>query len=282
MAFRRSTGLRNKLLGKEINILSNPTFDSGTSGWSTSNAAIASVAGGYSNNAVEITNSSTVKGQLYQIVNVKVGREYKFDGYIKAGTSSVRLMIGTPTTPDLYYDSGVYSDNANWGHQVFYFEATDSQVQITVQLESTTSGDNGYADEMYLYDEASSIKEIFKNGKIKIYSGTQPASANDAPTGTLLVTITVNGTSQGISFNEASNGSISKNPTEVWSGTAVASGTAGWFRLQTYGDTESLSEADERIDGAIATSGAELNMSNTYISAGAVQTISVFDITINP
>lgn len=281
MAFRRSTGLRNKLLGKEINILSNPTFDSGTSGWSTTNATLASVAGGHSGNMAEVTNSSTSKGQMYQIVNVKVGREYRFDGYIKAGTSSVRLMIGTPTTPDLYYDSGVYADNANWGHQVYYFEATDSQVQITVQLESTTSGNNGYADGMYLYDEASSIKEIFKNGKIKIYSGTQPASANDAPTGTLLVTITVNGTSQGISFGEASNGSISKNPTEVWSGTAVASGTAGWFRLQTYGDTESLSEVDERIDGAIATSGAELNMSNTYISAGAVQTISVFDITIN-
>jgi hypothetical protein len=281
MAFRRSTGLRNKLLGKEINILSNPTFDSGTSGWSTTNATLASVAGGRSGNMAEITNSSTYKGQMYQIVNVKVGREYRFEGYIKAGTSSVRLMIGTPTTPDLYYDSGVYADNANWGHQVYYFEATDSQVQITVQLESTTSGDNGYVDELYLYDEASSIREIFKNGKIKIYSGTQPASANDAPTGTLLVTITVNGTSQGISFNEASNGTISKNPTEVWSGTAVASGTAGWFRLQTYGDTESLSEVDERIDGAIATSGAELNMSNTYIASGAVQTISVFDITIN-
>src|SRR3990167_5916230 len=35
-----------------------------------------------------------------------------------------------------------------------------------------------------------SFKDMFQNGKIEIYTGAQPATANAAVTGTLLVTIT--------------------------------------------------------------------------------------------
>lgn len=281
MAFRRSTGLRNKLLGVNQNILTNPAFETGTTGWSATNATLASVTGGVSGNCASITNSTTTGGVMYQDITVKVGREYRFEGYTKAGASNVVLKIGTPTTPNLYYESSANSTTASFTQYKTYFEASETTVRITIENQSTTSGDQSYADEMYLYDEASSVKEIFNKSVIKIYTGSQPASANDAPTGTLLVTISLNGTGNGISFGDASGGSISKSPTEVWSGTAVATGTAGYFRLQSYGDTESLSETDERIDGAIATSGAELNMSNTQIQSGAVQTISVFDISIS-
>jgi len=281
MSFRRSTGLRNKLLGVTQNILSNPTFESGTSGWSGTNATMQSVSGGKEGNALQITNSTDTNGIVYQDITAKVGREYRLDCYVKAGTSGVTLKIGTPSDNDKYYTSQEITDTANWTHLVYIFESEDDMLRVSFTLSSATSGDNAYVDEVNLYDNASSIKEIFNKSKLKIYTGTQPSSADDAPTGTLLVEITVNGTGQGLTFDDAVNGIIKKNSQEIWSGTAVATGTAGWFRLQSYNDPESLSETAERIDGAIATSGAELNMSNTTIEKDAVQTISLFQISID-
>lgn len=81
----------------------------------------------------------------------------------------------------------------------------------------------------------------------------------------------------------ASIGSISKLPAQVWQGTAVAAGTAGWFRIRAaVTDPGTLDSAAvvTRVDGAVATSGAELNMASTAISNGAVQTLSSFSISL--
>ena len=127
---------------------------------------------------------------------------------------------------------------------------------------------------------AHSIQDLFMDGFIKIYSGSQPTNADDAPTGTLLCTIYSDGSAAGLEFDDSASGTISKKSTETWTGTAVATGTAGWFRLQAVGDGGSSSSEDERIDGAIATSGAQLNMSSTSITSGAVQAVSTFQITL--
>ena len=281
MSFRRSTGLRNKLLGILSNKISNPTFESGVSGWSGTNADLTSVAGGESGNSLQITNNTTAAGVAYQDFNVIPDRVYLLDTYVKAGTSNITMDIGNSTTADKYYAGTEITDNSNWTHLQQFFIPDEETVRVSFTLSSTTSGDNAYVDECNAYDKASSIKDIFNGGILKIYTGVQPSSADDAPTGTLLVTITVNGTSQGITFDDAVGGVIKKNSSEIWSGTAVATGTAGWFRLQANDDPESLSSVAERIDGAIATSGAELNMSNTTIESGAVQTISLFQISID-
>lgn len=116
---------------------------------------------------------------------------------------------------------------------------------------------------------------------INIYSGSQPSSADDAATGTLLATIYSNGVSIGVTFDAPVAGAISKAAAETWSGTAGASGTAGWFRLYEATDVPSSSSTvNSRIDGNIATSGANMNMSNTFIASGAVQTVSTFTITL--
>ena len=83
----------------------------------------------------------------------------------------------------------------------------------------------------------------------------------------------------GLKFDAPANGSISKRAGQTWSGTAAASGSAGWFRL--YGPATDAGGADAagtklRYDGAIATSGAQLNVSSTSITKDAVQTISTF------
>lgn len=83
----------------------------------------------------------------------------------------------------------------------------------------------------------------------------------------------------GLTFGNTASGVISK--TGTWSGVAVATGTAGWFRLQgSATDAGSTSTTLLRLDGNISTSGANLNMSSTSITSGATSTIDQFDITM--
>jgi len=86
----------------------------------------------------------------------------------------------------------------------------------------------------------------------------------------------------GLRFAASSAGSITKAAAQTWSGTGVANGAAGWFRFKAAvvdGGGVDSTAAFIRMDGAVATSGAELNMSSTTIAAGAIQTISAFAIT---
>lgn len=87
----------------------------------------------------------------------------------------------------------------------------------------------------------------------------------------------------GLKWGDAATGVLVKDPSQTWQGTAAASGTAGWFRIEASendaGATDGL-EAVKRIDGSIATSGAEVNMPSTSIVALAVQTIASFSITL--
>lgn len=87
----------------------------------------------------------------------------------------------------------------------------------------------------------------------------------------------------GLLWDDASAGAITKRSTQTWSGVAVATGTAGWFRIEASvsdAGTEDTTESVLRVDGSVATSGAELNMTPTSITSGATQTISSFSITL--
>lgn len=87
----------------------------------------------------------------------------------------------------------------------------------------------------------------------------------------------------GLLWGNSAAGTLVKHPTQVWQGTAAATGTAGWFRFEaavTDAGTLDSSESIMRMDGAIATSGAELNMANTSFTISAVQTINSFSVTL--
>lgn len=134
---------------------------------------------------------------------------------------------------------------------------------------------------------SASFQDALVNGVIDIYSGAQPASADDAESGNKLLTITVGsgaftpGTAaNGINFADAVAGAIAKVAAEVWSGVAVATGTAGWFRFYANDKGTGASATAKRFDGSIATSGAQLNMSSTAITAGATTTIDSFTVTM--
>lgn len=85
----------------------------------------------------------------------------------------------------------------------------------------------------------------------------------------------------------AAAGIFTKDITQTWSGTVVGAGTqtAGWFRyVGSKADAQALDNASppafSRMDGAIATTGSQMNMSSTSLANGATVTLSTFSITI--
>ena len=83
----------------------------------------------------------------------------------------------------------------------------------------------------------------------------------------------------------AAAGVMTKDTTQTWSGTAVGAGTqtAGYFRYKSsVVDAGSLDSSAVflRMDGSIATSGSDLDMTSTSITYGALQTVSTFQFTI--
>lgn len=74
-------------------------------------------------------------------------------------------------------------------------------------------------------------------------------------------------------------GVISKSG-DTWSGVNLATGVSGYFRLVAPGDDATLSTTQVRLQGTCATSGAELNMSNTTLTISATTTIDTFAVTL--
>ena len=142
-------------------------------------------------------------------------------------------------------------------------------VRLSTGLRNNLAGTTGFA-------------ATFADGVIDIYTGTQPVSADAAISGTLLGRVTLNSgafaagsPANGLTFAAAANGAVSKSG--VWSFVGVNNGTAGWFRLKGNAlDNDGASTTLPRVDGSIATSGADLNLSNIAIAIGAPNTCDSF------
>lgn len=94
-------------------------------------------------------------------------------------------------------------------------------------------------------------------GRLRIFTGTQPASANDAATGTLLADVVL----ADPAFGAAATGTAAlTDPGPV---TGAAAGIAGWFRIL---DSDLVAV----MDGSVTATGAggDLTLSNTNIAAG--------------
>ena len=113
-----------------------------------------------------------------------------------------------------------------------------------------------------------SAKAALDSGRINIYAGAAPATADDAVGGaTLLCAITLNSTGTGILFDTAAvNGVLAKKPSETWSGAIAATGTAAWYRHVAAADDGTLSTTAPRLQGTVALIGADLNIDPNFIS----------------
>ena len=135
----------------------------------------------------------------------------------------------------------------------------------------------------YMLADAS-LKDALDSGFLHIYSGTEPATADDAITGlpsSRLCIISINDTGVGLTFQSpAVNGVISKSAGETWNGEIDYTNTATFFRFVGVGDTDALSTTEPRVQGTIGLVGADLNLSNTALVSPGVQTINHFNIAL--
>ena len=118
---------------------------------------------------------------------------------------------------------------------------------------------------------ADAVCPLLNNGYLRLYSGTQPATADTAvTTQTLLAELRWNATA----FGAASSGVATANAITADT-SADNTGTATWFRaLKSDGTTVVF-------DGSVGTSGADLNLNSTSISAGAAVSVTSFTYTEN-
>lgn len=119
--------------------------------------------------------------------------------------------------------------------------------------------------------EADAFSVLLDNGYLRIYDGTQPATANTAiGSQVLLAELRFNADAAPI----AVNGVLTFNAITQDS-SADDKGTASWFRaLKSDGSTV-------MFDGTVGVSGSDLNIATTAIVAGAIVGVTSFVYTVN-
>ena len=119
--------------------------------------------------------------------------------------------------------------------------------------------------------QADALSDLADNGYLRIYDGTQPATADTAiTTQVLLAELRFNATAA----PAASNGVLTFNAITQDS-SANNTGTASWFRALTSDGTTVL------FDGAVGTSGSDMNIATTSIVAGAIVGVTSFVYTVS-
>lgn len=99
-------------------------------------------------------------------------------------------------------------------------------------------------------------------GKLRIYTGSQPATGNDAATGTLLAEVIL------VDPAFTSGGTGTNTLSDPGGVAATSAGTAGWFRVLD-------SDLNQVIDGSVSGTGGggDLQLSNTSLAVG--QTVDI-------
>lgn len=110
-------------------------------------------------------------------------------------------------------------------------------------------------------------------GLLRIYDGTVPADADAALSGnTLLATLTYSDPAFGNAV-DAAPGATATASAITDDSSADATGTATFFRALD-------SDLNVRLQGAVGTSGAELNLNTVSISAGAIVSVTSQTVTM--
>ncbi len=131
-----------------------------------------------------------------------------------------------------------------------------------------------------------SLDELLRNGVIEVYTGSQPATADLAESGTKLLRITISSgafvsgaADNGLNLATPSSGESEKEAAEVWSGVGLAAGTAGWFRYYANDYVTGASTTAVRFDGVCGVGSGELRMSSLSVAVGATTTVDSGSIT---
>ena len=103
---------------------------------------------------------------------------------------------------------------------------------------------------------------------LRLFTGSPPTSCSDAATGTKLVEMLLPSTW----LSDAANGKVSLSGT--WSGSAKASGTAGYFRI--------ASDSDDtcHLQGSVSASGGsgDMKIDNPAFVVNQIVTVTSFNL----
>lgn len=114
---------------------------------------------------------------------------------------------------------------------------------------------------------ADAVSALLTNGYLRVYNGTQPATADTAiTTQVLLAELRFNASA---AFGGASNGVATANAITSDS-SANATGTASWFRALKSDGTTAV------YDGSVGTSAADLVLNSVAIALGAIVGVTAF------
>lgn len=130
--------------------------------------------------------------------------------------------------------------------------------------------------------DSGSLRDMLEGGFLKIYSGTAPATADDALDSAVeLCVVSGDGVGNGLEFEaSAVAGILSKSTSQVWTGTNSESGVATFFRFVSDTDTGDSSTVEPRLQGTVNVLGADLNLSNVSLVSGAPQAIQFFSVAL--
>ena len=200
------------------------------------------------------------------------------NGFIDAGFApGDKLFVQGATTPG--NDSGITGEAI----------LTVAAGTITFATAKVALGEAGAVGTVVAVAKGGSLKNIFKDGTLRLYSGAQPSSADAAFSGTLLITLTESAGAfvagafgNGLEFeDDATDGVIEKASAEDWQGEGAADGVAGYFVFTgNAADTGAASTTLPRIMGNCGTSGSDLVMGSTTIVSGRKYTLSTFKLTL--
>jgi len=132
---------------------------------------------------------------------------------------------------------------------------------------------------------ADSLEGLLTDGYIKLYGGTVPPTADSliSAGSSLLLTYSnagALGAGNGLNFGVVTSGTLGKEPTQIWSGVAEATGVATFFRFVAQADTGVDSTSQIRIQGTVGGAGADMFVQSTAIADTTNYTIDYFTIAI--
>jgi len=176
----------------------------------------------------------------------------------------------------------VNPDSASPGtnHNILIKALTVSATKVEVEAGTFTAEAAGTLDICLVQLDSGSVREMFQNSTIDLYSGSRPATADLTESGTELLNVTLNGAAftadddeNGLNLGEFDVNVLKRaidpetGVTEVWKGAGLAAAgsggtTAGYARWYANVKVTGASSVAIRMDGEVAVSGADLNMVN--------------------
>lgn len=175
MTLRRSTGFVNKLNGIKTNIVVNGTFDPSSTSWVADNATLSVDA-----STLTITNATSAAGMATQDLATVSGRAYKVTVIVAEGTGTGFIQVGTSAAPQSALVTTPLVGASTLRSFAFVAETTTTRLALGV-----TGGSVGHTamfKEVKVEELVDGFQELFRGCRISVFSGTQPASADDAKT----------------------------------------------------------------------------------------------------